>query len=119
MKVICVLLLCFVFLPSRDCLPRNMLYGKRSADDPLAHSRHSRQVEEEDSYQIAPLAYSQDSQASGIEAYGAPHSAPSHAGPDHDDYGAYNGGYVYSKRSVATLPLIVGILEVSRFLQSE
>merc|ERR1712122_409091 len=34
-----------------------------------------------------------DSQASGSEAYGAPHSAPAHAGPDHVDYGAYTGGY--------------------------
>merc|ERR1711902_139785 len=35
----------------------------------------------------------QASQASGSEAYGAPHSAPAHAGPDHVDYGAYTGGY--------------------------
>merc|ERR1712026_498452 len=56
-------------------------------------ARQARQVEEEDSYQVAPQPYSQDSQASGSEAYGAPHSAPAHAGPDHVDYGAYTGGY--------------------------
>merc|ERR1712018_564731 len=54
-------------------------------------ARQARQVEEEDSYQIAPQAYPRDSEASGSEAYGAPHSA--HAGPDHVDYGAYTGGY--------------------------
>merc|ERR1711923_481385 len=58
-------------------------------------ARQARQVEEEDSYQVTPQPYgnSQDSQASGSEAYGAPHSAPAHAGPDHVDYGAYTGGY--------------------------
>merc|ERR1712012_1459790 len=49
-------------------------------------ARQARQVEEEDSYQVAPQPYGQDSQASGSEAYGAPHSAPAHAGPDHVDY---------------------------------
>merc|ERR1712012_648067 len=56
-------------------------------------ARQARQVEEEDSYQVAPYVPGQDSQASGSEAYGAPHSAPAHAGPDHVDYGAYTGGY--------------------------
>merc|ERR1712079_840693 len=50
-------------------------------------ARQARQVEEEDSYQVAP--YAGDSAASGSEAYGAPHSAPAHAGPDHVDYGAF------------------------------
>merc|ERR1712018_578351 len=57
-------------------------------------ARQARQVDEEnDSYQIAPQAYPRDSEASGSEAYGAPHPAPAHAGPDHVDYGAYTGGY--------------------------
>ena len=60
-------------------------------------ARQARQLEDEDSYQIAPQpvpqAYPRDSEASGSEAYGAPHSAPAHAGPDHVDYGAYTGGY--------------------------
>merc|ERR1719389_1049042 len=39
-------------------------------------ARQARQVEEEDSYQVAPQPYGQDSQASGSV-----------------DYGAYTGGY--------------------------
>merc|ERR1711936_1178915 len=34
-----------------------------------------------------------DSRGSGSNAYGAPHPAPAHTGPDHVDYGAYTGGY--------------------------
>merc|ERR1711982_25568 len=58
-------------------------------------ARQARQVldEEQDNYQSAPYSQDRDSQASGSEAYGAPHSAPAHAGPDHVDYGAYTGGY--------------------------
>ena len=51
--------------------------------------RQARQVEEEDSFQNAPL----DSRASGSNAYGAPHAAGPAPGPDHVDYGAYTGGY--------------------------
>ena len=54
--------------------------------------RRARQVDEEqDSFQHGPLR--RDSQAAGSNAYGAPHAAPAHAGPDHVDYGAYTGGY--------------------------
>merc|ERR1711994_48129 len=47
--------------------------------------RQARQVED-DSFQQGPVA-------SSSNAYGAPHAAPAHAGPDHVDYGAYTGGY--------------------------
>merc|ERR1719266_411284 len=53
--------------------------------------RQARQVEDEmDSFQMAPR---RDSEPAGSNAYGAPHAAPAHAGPDHVDYGAYTGGY--------------------------
>merc|ERR1712020_98172 len=53
--------------------------------------RQARQVEDElDSFQLAPR---RDSEPTGSNAYGAPHAAPAHAGPDHVDYGAYTGGY--------------------------
>merc|ERR1719166_817907 len=56
--------------------------------------RQARQVEDElDSFQMAPSALRRDSEAAGSNAYGAPHAAPAHAGPDHVDYGAYTGGY--------------------------
>merc|ERR1711999_5706 len=52
--------------------------------------RQARQVEDElDSFQMAPSALRRDSEAAGSNAYGAPHAAPAHAGPDHVDYGAY------------------------------
>merc|ERR1712020_425975 len=56
--------------------------------------RQARQVEE-DSFQVgpSPLASRRDSDVAGSNAYGAPHAAPAHAGPDHVDYGAYTGGY--------------------------
>ena len=54
--------------------------------------RQARQVEE-DSFQLAPLSTRRDSEPAGSNAYGAPHAAPAHAGPDHVDYGAYTGGY--------------------------
>merc|ERR1719245_888017 len=72
--------------------PRYLVIPIEDVDMPSL-ARQARQVEEEDSYQVAPQPYGQDSQASGSEAYGAPHSAPAHAGPDHVDYGAYTGGY--------------------------
>merc|ERR1719273_322628 len=54
--------------------------------------RQARQVEDEqDSFQLGPLR--RDSDTAGSNAYGAPHAAPAHAGPDHVDYGAYTGGY--------------------------
>merc|ERR1719458_1466822 len=58
-------------------------------------ARQARAAQDEDSYQSAPYAdapYAQerDAQASGSNAYAAPHAA---AGPDHVDYGAYTGGY--------------------------
>merc|ERR1711910_254630 len=52
--------------------------------------------QDEDSYQSAPYvpyaddAQPRDAQASGSNAYSAPHAS---AGPDHVDYGAYTGGY--------------------------
>merc|ERR1719219_1903899 len=48
--------------------------------------RQARQVEDE-------LASRRDSEIAGSNAYGAPHAAAPHAGPDHVDYGAYTGGY--------------------------
>merc|ERR1712241_641151 len=53
--------------------------------------RQARQVDEVDSFQNGPLR--RDSEVAGSNAYGAPHAAPAHAGPDHVDYGAYTGGY--------------------------
>ena len=58
--------------------------------------RQARQVQAEDereldSFQLGPLR--RDSEPAGSNAYGAPHAAPAHAGPDHVDYGAYTGGY--------------------------
>merc|ERR1711874_468872 len=45
--------------------------------------RQARQVEDElDSFQMAPSALRRDSEAAGSNAYGAPHAAPAHAGPD-------------------------------------
>merc|ERR1712051_1009819 len=50
--------------------------------------RQARQVEDEqDSFQLGPLR--RDSDTAGSNAYGAPHAAPAHAGPDHVDYGAF------------------------------
>merc|ERR1719211_449026 len=62
---------------------------------PPGLARQARAAQDEDSYQSAPYAdapYAQerDAQASGSNAYAAPHAA---AGPDHVDYGAYTGGY--------------------------
>merc|ERR1719361_2565751 len=63
---------------------------------PRGLARQARAAQDEDSYQSAPYtpyaddAEPRDAQASGSNAYSAPHAS---AGPDHVDYGAYTGGY--------------------------
>merc|ERR1719471_2248206 len=89
-----VLISLCVAVAAVSAAPRYLVIPIEDVDMPSL-TRQARQVldEEQDNYQSAPYSQDRDSQASGSEAYGAPHSAPAHAGPDHVDYGAYTGGY--------------------------